>query len=110
MRESLPATEPQAALADGGARTLQEICCGSQPALFRRTLGAACRVPGPLPPFTKSRWFLFQVSYFPPLLNAEGVLKGSFSCQSTDYEEQYSDLIQKMVYPLACLLCEQPTP
>ena len=52
---------------------LQEICYGSLPVLFGRTLGTACRVPGPLLPFTKSRWFLFQVSYFPPLLNAGGV-------------------------------------
>lgn len=35
--------------------------------------GTDCRVPGPLLPFTKSRWFLFQVSYFPLLLNAGGV-------------------------------------
>lgn len=57
---------------DGGARrsgrSLRLLA-----AFFRRALGAACRVSGPPPSFTKSRWLLFQVSYFPPLLNAEGV-------------------------------------
>lgn len=57
---------------DGGARALREVAAAPGGALPQGT-GAACRVPGPPPSFTKSRWLLFQVSYFPPLLNAEGV-------------------------------------